>query len=1188
MVLAAAAMLLIPLQLGGPAGAQGGVPGTLDPTFDIDGIALNELVSGVSSVDDTALLPDGRVLLLVDGKVWRLFPDGTVDTGFDLDGVLSPASSDRFNGTRIALRPGGGFVLASGGGGFDQDCPAGWVAQFGADGAIVSTFGSNGAACINYPGFTGASDVVVQADDRIVVLGSYQPAGGSAQIALVRLSATGAVANTVTQSLNSTFESGEELAVQPNGDIVVAGSTNQFPDYSYINVVLSRYRADTLALDSGFGDDGVSVLSTTLNDSGSPVRLALRPDGLGMSVVLAGSNIIPDDTRVPMVQQLLADQNGNDAGVVEVDDMASVNDLVATATGFVATGTFQEDPAAVALGFGVTSPVATHFTHPGGTQAYSHSGGAVLLPDGKLLYASRLDAADGQQLLLNRLVENTSANPRTVTLDPTIGSSFGQAGFLTLTAATADRGHAVAPQPDGMVLVGGVSRTALGNRVGDAGSTVGDDGFVLRHKEDGSLDTTFGGPQRPGVRFLDFKVNGVAHAPDGRVVAAGSRSYNSDSGGGERGLVQRLRADGSPDPDWNDGNPTVVDPGTSTVPETWLRDLAVQPDNKVVAVGDYHPIQSCTEFGCTTQNWIVVTRFTADGGLDTGFGDEGVALIGPVPGSGQNVDVQFELSKGNGITLQSDGQIVVTGRLGSQLVVARVEADGDPDPTFAAPPGPFGPGVLADDLVVGTDSDRGLGRDIALHPDGRIVVAGDLTVQDCSNVVACFTRNLAIATRYQPDGTRDGGFGSGGMAQVTANSSEGHGVAVDGAGNVLVGGTATAPTTGSDLLLARLSPAGVPDTGFGTGGVVLTEVAQSDAGNALAIAADGQILMAGVNGNSRGDRVLTARFEPGSDLRCTPSPLDFGSSVIGNDAVDRAVTCTNTGPSRLTITEIASSGTNAAEFTPTTTGCVATILSPGESCQIPVEFSPTAVGDRQAALDVSHTGQGSAGPISVALTGVGVARDTTLRFDPAALTFAEQLGLTTSAAQTVTVTNTGTVPVTINGVGPENDATADFAVVASTCTGATLAPGASCQVSVTFTPHAPGARTASLRFDDSGLGSPHRVSLAGTGATPTLLVNPGLGRPGTVVVVTGTRFPPNQTVSLVWAESQTLLAGGFGEPGFSATSNPDGTLNATVMAFPKSRIGTRALVATVGAFTANAPFLVTPGTLQSPDLVYRR
>ena len=1194
LVLAGVTALLVPVQLGGTASAQGGVPGTLDPTFDADGIAINELVSNLSRVDDAARLPDGRVLVLADGRVWRFFADGTLDTTFDLDGVLLPDPSGTLRPTKLALRPGGGFVLASGGGGFDPTCPAGRVAEFDADGKIVTTFGVNGVACVDFPNYSGAADLAVQADGRILVLGNNQVPTQAAHVALARLSTAGATVDRIIQPLHSSFEIGDEMAIQADGNIVVAGNTNTFPNFLSIGVVLSRYLGGTLALDTSFGGgDGFNVESVFLDRSRQPLRLALQPDGQGMSVIAGGDN--PTNSaagapRVAAIEQLLFDEDGilSDSPVdMELTGHSSVtvDDLTATATGYVANGHFEDftpTPPTVrdglvvaALGQEFIEPVPLLVSPPNVNLPLA-GGSSLLLPDGKVLLASVLQGPAGGQMLFNRLIEDTAADPRTVSLDPAIGTSFGLPGFRTLNALTNDTGQAVAVQPDSKVVVGGLTTTASAGPAGPIGGR----GFVLRHNDDGALDATFGGPRRPGVAFVDFKVNGVALAPDGRVVAVGSRFFPvNGTGPHEPGAVQRLLANGSPDPTWNDGRPALVAPPGINIPGTFFRDVVVQPDGKVVVVGDYH---LCVTQGCADNaNSIVVARFLAGGTLDDAFGSGGFVLIGPVTGA------SVDLAQGRGVARLPDGRIVVTGSLGSRLVVARLEADGDPDPTFAAPAGPFGPGVLADDLIAVNNTDQGLGRDIALRPDGRIVVSGDLVLSECGSFDACFTTRVAIAVQYLPNGIRDGSFGTGGLTRITDNASEGHGVAVDAAGNVVVGGSAYVFGMGSDVLLARLSPTGVLDPAFGTNGLVLTNVDQTEAGNALAIAPDGKIVIAGVNSDTRGNRVLTARFEPGGALQCGPSPLDFGAVVLGTGAANRTVTCTNTGPSRLTITAITRSGANAADFVPSTGPCLVTLV-PRQSCQIPVAFTPSAVGARAAALSVAHTGQGAANPTSVALSGTGIARNTTLSFAPTPLTFPEQLGLTRSPARTVTVTNIGTVPVTINGVSIENGPAGDFAISASTCTGVTLPPGGRCQVSVTFTPRAPGARAATLRFDDTGVGTPHRLSLRGTGATPTVIVNPGVGRPGTVTATTGTKFPPNRAITLVWVEPGSLLPGGFPEPAFSVTSNADGTLTASVIAFPKSRIGGRTLLATIGAFTANTPFLVTPGTVQGPDFVYRR
>ena len=82
----------------------------------------------------------------------------------------------------------------------------------------------------------------------------------------------------------------------------------------------------------------------------------------------------------------------------------------------------------------------------------------------------------------------------------------------------------------------------------------------------------------------------------------------------------------------------------------------------------------------------------------------------------------------------------------------------------------------------------------------------------------------------------------------------------------------------------------------------------------------------------------------------------------------------------------------------------------------------------------------------------------------------------------MTVTNAGTVAVNFTGSGIVIAGTdlVDFFISANTC-GASLAPGASCQVTVRFTPTATGARSATLNFNDDGGASPQTVALSGSG-----------------------------------------------------------------------------------------------------------
>jgi hypothetical protein len=99
---------------------------------------------------------------------------------------------------------------------------------------------------------------------------------------------------------------------------------------------------------------------------------------------------------------------------------------------------------------------------------------------------------------------------------------------------------------------------------------------------------------------------------------------------------------------------------------------------------------------------------------------------------------------------------------------------------------------------------------------------------------------------------------------------------------------------------------------------------------------------------------------------------------------------------------------------------------------------------------------------------------------PSALTFAAQTISTTAPAQLVSLTNMGVDVLNVTSI----TASGDFAAVFS-C-GATVASGANCAVSVSFTPTATGTRTGTLSIADDAVGSPHVVTLTGTGqAAPT-------------------------------------------------------------------------------------------------------
>jgi hypothetical protein len=130
---------------------------------------------------------------------------------------------------------------------------------------------------------------------------------------------------------------------------------------------------------------------------------------------------------------------------------------------------------------------------------------------------------------------------------------------------------------------------------------------------------------------------------------------------------------------------------------------------------------------------------------------------------------------------------------------------------------------------------------------------------------------------------------------------------------------------------------------------------------------------------------------------------------------------------------------------------------------------------------------------------------------PGSLTFAQQAAGTTSAAQNVVLTNSGSATLAISSTTITGVNAGDYGE-SSNC-GATLAVNASCQVSVTFTPTAQGTRNAALSIGDNAPGSPQMISLTGvTTPAPALTWSPSsISFPGQYVETSG--LPQTVTVT---------------------------------------------------------------------------
>ncbi|MBB5315849.1 choice-of-anchor D domain-containing protein [Tunturibacter empetritectus] len=217
-----------------------------------------------------------------------------------------------------------------------------------------------------------------------------------------------------------------------------------------------------------------------------------------------------------------------------------------------------------------------------------------------------------------------------------------------------------------------------------------------------------------------------------------------------------------------------------------------------------------------------------------------------------------------------------------------------------------------------------------------------------------------------------------------------------------------------------------------------------------------------------------------SPLNFSPFTLNFGSVQVGTSAT-LPVQITNITTAPIAIQTISAIGPYTATGDCPTEG---NTLAPSTSCTEQVTFTPTTTATIGGLLSIRSSA--STLPIEYPLTGKGI--QSHLQAVPSTLNFGS-IALGASAAQTITLTNTGTAPITNLAL----TITGDYAI--SVPCASTLYPGIACQITVTFAPTALGSRTGSITATDPNTGLQNlNIPLTGNGVSSgafTLTVNGG-------------------------------------------------------------------------------------------------
>jgi hypothetical protein len=208
----------------------------------------------------------------------------------------------------------------------------------------------------------------------------------------------------------------------------------------------------------------------------------------------------------------------------------------------------------------------------------------------------------------------------------------------------------------------------------------------------------------------------------------------------------------------------------------------------------------------------------------------------------------------------------------------------------------------------------------------------------------------------------------------------------------------------------------------------------------------------------------------------SPNQLSFTNQNVGTSSSPADVQVGNFGDAPIS-PMVAITG----DFSETDNCSVA--LPGGQKCDINVVFKPSLIGPRTGTLTVSFGGNIPSQTVSLS----GNAGASAVTLSPTSLSFPVQAIGTTSGAQQVTITNSGTGPLTISSL----QTSGPFATT-NTC-GAPVAPSSDCTVQVTFTPTASGTQTGNLTITDNAANSPQTVALTGnvgTSAGPSVSLSP--------------------------------------------------------------------------------------------------
>jgi hypothetical protein len=483
----------------------------------------------------------------------------------------------------------------------------------------------------------------------------------------------------------------------------------------------------------------------------------------------------------------------------------------------------------------------------------------------------------------------------------------------------------------------------------------------------------------------------------------------------------------------------------------------------------------------------------------------------------------------------------------------------------------------AADLTISSVSLTGAGFTITGIATPKVVTAGQSTV---------------VTLTYSPTAT---GAAAG---SLSINSSDTTNpkltVSLSGTGTTAPTGTLQASqaglsfgnvSTGSNLVkqvvvtntgtaAVQISGVGVTGTGFTVSGLTTPATVNPSSQVTLSVTfapttagnASGTLsITSNASGSPLSIPVSGTGVQPG--ITISPASFNFGSVVDGQNK-SQAFTITNSGTAPLTISQL---GISAAGYSVSGLSVPSTV-APGSSVSFSALFAPTTVGNLAGTVSVGSNAPNS--PATVVLSGTGVAVPTgALQPNLTSLSFGN-ISTGSNSVKQVVVTNTGSGPVQITGVG----VTGTGFTVSGVATPTTVNASGQVTLSVTFAPTTTGNVSGTLSVTSNASGSPLSIPVSGAGVQPGITISPASFNFGSVVdgQTKSQAFTiTNSGTASLTISQLSISAAGYSVSGLSVPSTvaPGSSVSFSAV-FAPTTAGSLAGTVNVGSNAPNSPAAV--------------